>query len=135
MSEWCPYKNIQNENRAKLKQETSSKNSKVADKTTCLQQSFFGFPPFVISDIIATCQGRLTIQFGWSKKQNHGRSLSFSSYFSILSQASTQTELKIKEAVYVNSVKLAFKQQVIKTVLIVIIMHFYWSTSKLSFTL
>ena len=32
--------------------------------------------------------------------------------FSILSQASTQTELEIKEAIYINSMKLSLNQQV-----------------------
>ena len=40
------------------------------------------------------------------------RSLSSPSCFSILSQASTQTELKIKEAIYINSMKPTLNQQV-----------------------
>ena len=62
----------------------------------------------------------LTEKFGISKQANNilsnqmifCHSLSSPNCFSILSQASTQTELKIKEAIYINLMKPSLNQQV-----------------------
>ena len=62
----------------------------------------------------------LTEKFGISKQANNilsnqiifCHSLSSPSCFSILWQASTHTELKIKEAIYINLMKRSLNQQV-----------------------